>query len=117
MKLLLISLVLSLTFSAKANSSIREQCENAYYATGYVKLHEYQVTVDWARLSDHGLVEFEDVIFGDYFQYLGERDLSNGKTVYTIKEKSGFDSYYYEVGLNVLQRLTFQGVRCRYDLP
>lgn len=102
--------------SVTASEHIRDICENAYYATGYVKLHEYKVSVDWSRLSDHGLEEFESIIYGDHFKYLGERDLSNGKTIYTITEVSDSDSSVYQVELSALQRLTFNGVDCRYAL-
>lgn len=117
MKSILLVTSMLLSGSIFAEQNIRELCENAYYATGYVELHQYDVTVDWSRLSDHGHVELESVVFGDNFKLLRERDLSNGKTVYSIKEVSGADASVYESGLEVLQRLTFQGVACRWARP
>lgn len=111
--IILLSLFSMVTVSAQ---TLRETCENAYYATGYVELHQYNVTVDWSRLSDHGLEEFESIIFGEAFQYIKDTDLRNGKTVYTIKEISGFDFSTYEAGIKALQRLTFEGVSCKYAL-
>jgi hypothetical protein len=113
MKVLILALTLFLNNSIFGSRSIREVCENAYYATDYVELHEYDVTVDWSRLSDHGHVELESVIFGETFSLLGTRELSNGKTVYSIKEVPGYRVNLYRAGLEVLQRLTFKGVDCR----
>lgn len=117
MKTVLLLAVFLSSIPAFSTESLRDVCENAYYATNYVELHQYDVTVDWSRLSDHGHVELESIIFGETFSLLGTKELPNGKTVYSIKEVPGYRINLYESGLEVLQRLTFKGVDCRWAQP
>lgn len=111
----LVLLVLALyAFSLKAEN-IRDLCENAYYATGYVKLHQYKLTIDWSYVSDHNLKLLEDVVYGDHFQVLEEKDLIE-KTIYKLKEVPGFDYYDYVSDLDTLKMVSLNKVECLYDL-
>jgi hypothetical protein len=61
---------LTITFLLSANlmaSNLRDNCENAYYAGagGVTKLHQYKVIVNWGKLSDTQLSEFEDIIYAE----------------------------------------------------
>lgn len=96
-------------------SSMRDICENAHYATGYTKLHQYKVIVDWARVSDYDLVALEDVVYGDAFTVLEEKDLGNNKTLFKLKEKGSFASYLYEGQLDVLGKISGDKVSCLYN--
>ena len=93
--------------------SIRTQCENAYYATGYVKLHQYSVTVDWAKVSDSKHVQLENIIF-DHFEVVSTKD-HKGKTIYKIKEMSTTDAIGYDALLENLKAIPTQ-VSCTYDI-
>ena len=109
---LLIALQTTLTFGQSQH--IRSQCENYYYATGNVKLYQYSFVIDWSKISDSALTQLEDVIYGDHFDVTVERELSAGKTLYNIKEVSGFGANAYMYRLNQLNELTSVG--CLYDL-
>lgn len=99
------------------NYSIREECENAHYATGYVKLHQYKVTVEWSKISDHILTKLENILYGDNFNVVLERDINNNaQTIYHIKETDSGTFYDYEHDIYSLQELTQHKVECVYDL-
>lgn len=115
MKKIIAILMLATSFFANAQT-LREQCENAYYATGYVKLHQYKIVVNWARISDHALVELENILYSDNFKVLKEKELPNYKTLYVLKESNGEDPYYYEAALAKLESLTGNKASCVYDL-
>lgn len=115
MKTLIATIVLASSLSVSAQS-LREICENAYYATGYTKLHQYRVIVDWARISDHALVELEEIIYSNFFEVLEEKELVAYKTKYILKEKKGLTSYQYEAALKKLDKITGNKAACVYDL-
>ncbi len=101
-------------FSITANAQTkRSECENAYYATGYVKLHQYTVAVTWSSVSDHAHKRLEDIIY-DKFQLLSTKELE-GKTLYKIKENSSTDSYGYESLIEELKQIP-TNVSCTYDI-
>lgn len=112
MKFILTLATIISSFSVQAQS-IRSQCENAYYATGYVKLHQYNVEVVWEKISDSSHIKFENIIF-DNFQVLSTIELE-GKTIYTIKESSTSDPTGYEILLENLKTIPTQ-VSCTYDI-
>lgn len=96
---------------------LRDLCENAYYATGYVKLHQYKMVIDWANVSDHGLTELENIIYGEQFVVLVEKDIINtSKTIFTLKEVEGSDLRDLEIGLGQLEVLSFNNISCLYDI-
>ena len=105
---------LILFLSTSVQADIRDICENAHYATDYVKLHEYRVLVDWSKISDSNLVKLENVIYGKYFLVTKEYELENYKTIFLIKENTGFDPIEYSDALNRLQKATVNGVSCLY---
>ncbi|EPZ50969.1 hypothetical protein M902_2574 [Bacteriovorax sp. BAL6_X] len=111
-----LAMLFAVTSNAKASSNIREICENAYYATGYTKLHQYNLIVNWARISDHALVDLENIIYSDYFKVLAEKDLGNNKSKYTLKENGKLNSYQYEAALSELEKITGNSASCVYDL-
>lgn len=115
MKKLIAFMMLATSLYANAQT-LREQCENAYYATGYVKLHQYKIIVNWARISDHALVELEDIVYSDNFKVLEERELKNHQSLYVLKESNGRDAYYYEAALAKLESLTGNKASCVYNL-
>lgn len=115
MKKLIAIAMIATSFYSNAQT-LREQCENAYYATGYVKLHQYKIIVDWARISDYALVELEDIVYSDNFKVLEEKELKNHKSKYVLKESNNKDAYYYEAALAKLEALTGNKASCVYDI-
>ena len=87
---LAIALLSSVTYA----QSLRSECENAYYATDYVKLHQYTVTVTWAQISDNAHKRLEYILF-DKFKVLDVKELTE-KSIYKIKENSNIDPVKYE---------------------
>ncbi|EQC43693.1 hypothetical protein [Bacteriovorax sp. Seq25_V] len=111
----IISLGLVLVGLNAAGQDLRSICENAYYATGYTKLHSYKVTIDWARISDHALVKLENIVYGDMFKVLKETDYAR-KTVYELKEAGSFSHEQYVKALEDLSILSGKNINCLYDL-
>lgn len=96
---------------------LRELCENAYYATDYVKLHQYQLIVDWANISDRGLNELEGIIYGERILVLSENNVTNTtKTIFTFKEVEGSDITEIEMDLERLHVLSFSNLSCLYNI-
>lgn len=93
--------------------STRSKCENAYYATGYVKLYEYSVTVSWEKISDHAHVRLETIIF-DYFEVLNINHYQN-TSIYKIKENKEISGMDYHLFLEELKSLPTK-VECTYDI-
>mgnify|MGYP000038066282 CR=1 FL=1 len=104
--------IILFSLSAQAQS-LRSECENAYYATGYVKLHQYTVVVSCEKISDHAHLKLENIIF-DNFKILSTKELES-KTIYKIKELSTTDSYGYEGLLEELKSIPTR-VSCSYDI-
>jgi len=109
----LFTIIIVLFSATTLAQSTRSLCENAYYATGYVKLHQYTVTVNWEKISDHAHVRLENIIF-DNFKVLGTKELE-AKTIYKIKESSTTDAYGYEGLLEELRSIPTK-VSCTYDI-
>lgn len=96
---------------------LRDVCENAHYATGYVKLHQYKLVIDWAKVSDHGLVQLENIVYGDQFLVLSEKNIQETtKTIFTLKEAQKADSIDIEIALGELRVLSFNNISCLYDI-
>ena len=103
--------------SAAHATTLRENCENAHYATGYTLLHEYNVAVEWAAISDDNHVKFENIIFGELFLVTGASHATDGsRTFYAIKEQGDGSAIDYEISLRDLQSIPGIRVSCRYDL-
>ncbi len=115
MKSIIAILLVGLTTSVSAQG-LRDICENAYYATGYTKLHQYSITVYWARISDHALVELEDIVYGDLFKVLSEKELGENRSRYILKERIGYEGYQYQAALNRLEKITGRKASCVYQL-
>lgn len=114
MKAILLPLIVLFSINVQAEN-LRDICENAYYATGYVKLHEYKLTIDWSYVSDNNLKLLEDVIYGDHFKVTKETDKGQ-KTFYELKEINAFDSVDYEADINLLKKISLNKIECLYDL-
>lgn len=112
MKSTLILALLTLSLSSNAQS-LRSECENYYYATGNVKLHEYTAIVSWSKISDSSLEKLENIIYDD-FVVLSEKNIQ-GKTIFKIKESNSTDAMGYNV---LLQDLVDMKVRvsCTYNI-
>ena len=108
--LFLFLFLISITSNA---SSIRSTCENAYYATGYVKLHQYTVNVLWEKVSDNNLVKLENMLF-DRFDIIKISHYQNSSK-YLIKEKTNYNSNFYENLLTQLRSIPVN-VSCTYDI-
>ncbi|WP_127716319.1 hypothetical protein [Halobacteriovorax sp. HLS] len=113
MKLLALAalFVLSTTIFAQ---SIREQCENAYYATGYVSLHQYKVTIDWSMISDHAHVQLDNIIYSEGFDVLNEDDSRWPIMTLTLKENGKIDPFDYQLVLEELKQIP-SSVGCLYN--
>ncbi len=112
MRFILIVSVFIFSFSVQAQS-LRSECQNAYYATGYVKLNQYTVTVSWESVSDYAHTRLEDILF-DNFKILSTKDI-NGKTIYKIKENGSAAISTYESLLEELKTIPVR-VSCTYDI-
>ena len=117
MKLLLaVVFLFQVQSSFATNEHIRDICENAYYATDYVKLHEYSVVIDWSRISDHAHLDLDNVLYGRDFKVTLEKDLEGPLTLYHIKEVGSRHGYTYQIGLDILNDLSGGKVKCLYNL-
>lgn len=124
------TLILSLLLTNIALAQgLRGQCENAYYANagGVTELHQYKVIVNFGKLSDYLLVEFEDTIYGEElpFEILSERSWESGSifgqnesgipslmSAYILKESKGFDTIDYNSSLTKLSNFPGVSVSC-----
>lgn len=106
--------IAAVLFSISAQAqSLRSECENAYYATGYVKLHQYTAVVTWSKVSDVAHERLENIIF-DNFVVVSVKELE-GKSIYKIKESSKVEAYQYEALIEQLKEIPTR-VSCTYDL-
>ena len=107
-------LLATLMLNVSAKSSLKELCYNAYYATNYVELGQYSVAISWEKVSDYNLVKLENIIYGDLFTVLSEKDI-NGKTYITIKENYGADYSSVEAALEELSNYV-SSLNCKYNI-
>ena len=112
MKAISTILLLLVSLSSQAKT-LRAECEDAYYATGYVKLHQYTVVVKWALISDHAHSRLEEILF-DNFKILSVKELED-KSIYQIKENVNVDATSYELLLEELKKIPTT-VTCTYDI-
>lgn len=112
MKFFLIVSLMFTSLTVQAQTT-RSKCENAHYATGYVKLHQYTVTVNWEKVSDANLSKLENILF-DNFLILSTTEFT-GRTSYKIKESNITDATSYELLLEDLKSVPAD-VSCTYDL-
>lgn len=116
LKNIILLLIVFYALSTRAYS-LRETCENAYYATDYVKLHEYKLVIDWSKVSDHGLMELENIIYENMFDVTLEKDIAQtSKTIFHLKEVKNLDALEYELALEELSKLSFGNLNCLYNL-
>ncbi len=112
MKFLIVVSIFIFSISAQAQS-LRSECQNAFYATGYVKLNQYTVTVSWEKVSDHAHVKLENILF-DNFDIMSTSEV-NSKTIYKIKENNSVDDRSYELLLEELKTIPVR-VSCTFDV-
>jgi hypothetical protein len=106
--------IAAVLFSISAQAgSLRSECENAYYATGYVKLHQYTAIVTWSEVSDIAHERLENIIF-DKFEVISVKEVE-GKSIYKIKESSKAKPYQYEGLIEQLKEIPTR-VSCTYDV-
>jgi hypothetical protein len=117
-------MILTLMLLVSANifaSDLRSQCENAYYANagGVTKLHQYRVIVNWGKLSDSQLVQFENLIYSEDapLSILSETswDSRSGNLMSTfiVKESNGYDGRDYALSLKKLEQFSAVTVGCK----
>ena len=117
-------MILMLMLLVSANifaSDLRFQCENAYYANagGVTKLHQYRVIVNWGKLSDSQLVQFENLIYAEDapLSLLSETswDSRSGNLMSTfiVKEANGYDARDYSISIKKLEQFSAVTVGCK----
>lgn len=113
MKKIITLLVLLVAVSGFAQT-IRATCENAHYATGYVKLHQYRVLVDYKKVSQDASYTLDNVLVqSELFSITDEKKTANDLVIYTIKENTTDDLTYDIEGINDIDGVT---VSCKYDI-
>lgn len=113
---ILIALIFFSNLALAQTQSIRQQCEDAHYATDYVKLHQYRLIIDWSKISDHNHVKMENILYGDSFKVLKEMDINSKETIFHFKEIGNFSPYRYEHLLYLLEEVSMGKVSCLYNI-
>lgn len=107
-KILFLALLLGSV--AGFTQTIKETCQNAYYATGYVKLDQYKVVVNYDEMSPQKIYQFEESL--KVFKILDVKQLENNM-IFTLKDEQRYDLTYDIEALNEMDGVR---VSCKYDI-
>lgn len=114
MKAILFTIFLISAASAQTQST-RSTCENAHFALGYVKLHHYDVTVTWKKVSDDNHIKLDEIIHSKSFKIIKVIE-SDAFSTYKIKESHSSDPVDIELLLEELKKIP-TSVGCTYYNP
>lgn len=110
MKNLALMVLVLLTLNTNAES-VRSSCESGHVITGQSKSHHYKVTLNLNNMSENQLKLIEDIVYGDLFEVVSEKDL-NDRTIIEIKEIKGFDKSEYVNELEALKMVSGNKLEC-----